>query len=216
VLLPVIGLVGAIQLVRRDPPTAAIVFALPLAVLGMAALLGAGKPAEYARFMVLPQLILVVFAACVVVRLAERHPVWALLAVAAMLLVLPTPAYVRSFVRDAAGRNESRKVAGEYLQRVVATGAPIGVLQEPAPYAVPPLDFTRRTIMLLPHGRPADLNREKLPEWLVFTADDSLTHAAAWWHRFYERVTEFPPRGTGRSPIAWADKPVFVYRRVAR
>ena len=120
---------------------------------------------------------------------------------------------MRSFWHDARGTHESRRLAAVYLEEHLAPADTIGVLQEPAPYAVPPLDFAHRRVFLLPPAAPPELDRLGLPDWLVFTADDPQTHAGAWWQRDYQFVATFPADHSSLSRIAWADKPVFVYRR---
>ena len=69
-------------------------------------------------------------------------------------------------------------------------------------------------MVLLPAAAPRDLDPAQLPQWLVFTADAEATRAGAWWQEYYRLEVRFPPESTPRSPICWADKPVFVYRRV--
>lgn len=215
VSVPVIGIVGLFLLLQRRAAVTVIGAAAGAGMLVLCVLLGAGKPAEFARFLILPVLLLNVAAAWSVATVARRHPIagW-LLAVAVLALMKPA-AYVRSFYIDARGANESRYRAARYLVEHMAAEDAIGVLQEPAPYAVPPLDFAHRRVLLLPPVPPANLDREPLPTWLVFTADDGQAHARAWWHSAYELVARFPGAYTPLSCIAWANKPVFIYRRNA-
>ena len=209
----VVGLIGFAWLLRRRPQETLVAAASGLAMLLICVILGAGKPAEYARFLILPVSLLCVAGGGLLGGMARRRRVWALLVGAVALLLMNTPTYVRSFVVDAKGMHESRLAAGQYLRdRAHATDA-IGLLQEPAPYAVPPMDFTRRKIVWLPSTEPTEFDRRELPMWLVFAADDGGVHHGAWWERYYQRVARFPSSGTGLSRIAWADKPVFVYLR---
>jgi len=78
---------------------------------------------------------------------------------------------------------------------------------------VPPLDFTRRRVVLLPAEAPAALDSAALPRWLVFTADDDTQHTAAWWRAHYRLVARFPDWPTPLSPITWANKPAYIYQR---
>ena len=86
------------------------------------------------------------------------------------------------------------------------------MIQEPAPYAVPPLDFAHSHVVLLPNESPDNLDAAQLPPYLVYTADDETDHAGAWWRAYYAPLAQF---GNLRRParITWADKPVFVLKR---
>jgi len=179
----------------------------------LAAALAAGKPAEFARFLILPVLLLCVATAILLGALARRRPLLGLVALIAMLLTMDTQAYVRAFATDAYGDREPRAQAAVFLRDRLGPADAIGVLQEPAPYAVPPLDFAHRRIVLLPAQRPASLDPAQLPAWLVFAADDDDAHAGAWWHADYQLAARFQPAGAPLSRIAWASKPTFVYGR---
>jgi hypothetical protein len=215
--VPVLGIIGLLMLLRRRLAGTTISAMAGFGMLVLCMLLGAGKPAEFARFLILPILLLSVAAACVIARVARQHPILGILLTIAVLAAMRTHAYVRSFYVDARGSSESRLLAARYLDEHLGPGDAIGVLQEPAPYAVPPLDFAHRRVLLLPARRPTNLDHEALPTWLVFTADDERVHSRAWWRGAYHRVARFPSAGTPLSRITWADKPVFIYRRtVAR
>jgi hypothetical protein len=211
--LLILGLLGLVVLLRARWRETLIggAAAVVMAVIGVA--LGADKPAEYARFLILPVSLLCVAGGILLAGIARRRPVIALVAGGLALLSMPTPAYIRAFGVDAGGWHESRHEAGRYLQAQVGADDAVGVLQEPAPFAVPPLDFARRTVVWLPTVEPAGFEAEDLPRWLVFTADREVASGSAWWTRWYELVVRFPRAETRPSPIAWADKTVFVYRR---
>jgi len=129
------------------------------------------------------------------------------------VLTLRTPAYLSSFAVDRGLVNETRFVAAGYLATEVPLEATIGLVQEPAPYSVPPLDFGRRRVVLLPVGRPDGL--ESAPEWLVVTSDDRSALEAAWWWSAYGLERAFGASGGVLSRITWANKPVFVFRRLS-
>ena len=211
--VPVVGIIGLALLLRRRSGATAIAAAPGLGTLLLCVLLAAGKPAEFARFLILPTLLLSAAAACLLATVLRRRLLLGVLATLAVLVVMHTPAYVRSFWIDARGTHESRRLAGVYLAAHVTPADTVGVLQEPAPYAVPPVDFAHRRVLLLPPISPPDLDRRELPDWLVFTADDERAHAGAWWRRDYRLVARFPANASSLSRIAWADKPVFAYRR---
>jgi len=213
VVVPVIGLIGLVLLARRHPAPTALVAASGLAMMLICVLLGAGKPAEFARFLILPVLLLNVATAWMLATLLRRHLAVGIVLTLAALGAMRTPAYIRSFAHDAYDTTESRRLAGQFLRENMHPDDALAVLQEPAPYAVPPVDFTRRRVLLLPPGEPQGLNVDELPEWLVFTADNDQVHAGAWWSPYYSLEEWFPPATTTPSQIAWADKPVFVCRR---
>ena len=210
----VIGLIGLAYWLRQRPGQTILVAISGLAMLLICVLLGAGKPAEYARFLVLPVSLLCVACGCLAAALARRRRVWGLLLAIVALLPMHTWTYVRSLAIDAAGEHESRHLAARYIHDHAAPADTIAVLQEPAPYAVPPLDLAHREVYWLPPTEPAELDEQALSPWLVFTADDDEVHRGAWWTRYYAPSARFPAHG-GLSRITWANKPVFVFRRIA-
>jgi hypothetical protein len=207
------GLLALPALIARHRSALGVAAVAGAALLVLFAAIGAGKPAEFARFLVLPAALFCVAGAAALSTLWLRHKLIGAAGVMLVLLLMPTYAYVRSFALDAWSREESRRAAGRYLRDQVPLHEPLGVVQEPAPYAVPPLDFTRRTVRLLPRSSPPRNEYRKLPAWLVLTADDESSHAGAWWRPHYQLVARFPGEGQRLSPITWANKPVFVYRR---
>lgn len=206
------GLIGVGLLAVRQPRGALLAAAPALGLLAIAVALGADKPAEYARFLILPVALLGSGAGVAFGLLAHWSRVASFALLIAAVAVAPTAAYVESFIRDAHGGTESRRVAGAYLAATAHRDDAVGVVQEPAPYAVPPLDFAHRRVVLLPATRPGT-DAALLPAWLVLTADDEGRFAGAWWLDHYRLVTTFPGAAAPRSPIAWANKPVFVFLR---
>lgn len=216
--LPVAGLIGLAWLLRRYRPQAAVGAAAGVGMLVIAVLMGAGKPAEFARFLVLPVLLLGVAAGALLATVSRRHLYVAVMATIAVLGLMKTPAYLRSFIVDARGVHESRHTAGRALARLLGPNDEIAVLQEPAPYAVPPLDFAHRRVWLLRPAPPyvhSEMAGSMLPRWLVFTADDDESQPDGWWNRHYALHARYPEPGTALSPITWANKPVYLYRRLA-
>jgi hypothetical protein len=209
----ILGLAGVVMLLRARWRETLIGGAAAVVMAVIAVALGADKPAEYARFLILPVSLLCVAGGILLAGMARRRPVIALVGGGLALLSMPTPAYIRAFGVDAGGWHESRHEVGRYLQAQLGADDAVGVLQEPAPFAVPPLDFAERTVVWLPTVEPAGLPAEDLPRWLVFTADREVASGSVWWTRWYEPVARLPSAETRPSPIAWADKTVFVYRR---
>lgn len=208
----VLGLVGfALLLCRRTRATLVSITA-GAAILTLGVLIGAQKPAEFARFLILPLLLLAVAAGIVVAWGWRRHVVWGVLGLL-LLSANDWPLYLHAFWRDAGVQNESRtRIATRFTPLV--PDEPIGLLQEPAPYSVPPFDFAHGRFVLLPENEPTDLDPADLPRWLIFTADHVNVHRSAWWQRFgYVLIAVEPPDWRGATQLTWANKRVFVYER---
>lgn len=204
-----LGALGALWLLLRWPRPTLLAAAPAAALLAITIALGAGKPAEFGRFLLLPAVLIAVAGGALLARVTSRP--W-LLSVAVLLvaLVSPAPAYWRSFFVDAWSVHEARWSAGVYLATAMQPGDAVAVTQEPAPYSLPPLDFGRRRVLLLPREAPPEPHN--LPPWLVLTADDERSFADAWWLEHYRLERRYPPGGARLSPIAWANKPVFIFR----
>jgi hypothetical protein len=206
------GLVALGYWFSRWPRETVVTSAPGIAMLVLCVAIGAGKPAEFARFLLLPAILLAVGTAGLLAVLGARRLGWAVVATVVVLAVMRTPAYVHSFYVDARFKHEARHRAARYLRENVRPAAAIGVVQQPAPYAIPPLDFAERKVFLLPPRKPAEPQGE-LPEWVVLTADDARAYRHAWWQPDYELVEQFAASPLQLSRIAWANKPVFIYRR---
>jgi hypothetical protein len=209
--VPLVGLVGYVILLRRSRRETLIASISGVGMLLLCTAIGAGKPAEFARFLLLPAVLLCVAVGWVLAKLWERRAFWGLFGTIAVVAAMRTPVYARSFGLDARGQAESRRLAGRLIEGRAAGGDAIGVLQEPAPYAVPPLNFAHRRVLWLPPTEPSNLDPDQLPEWLVFTADDGEAHRDAWWHAYYRPRMCYYFKGHELSRIAWANKPVFVF-----
>jgi hypothetical protein len=213
------GILGGLWLYLRRRWEVACLLLPGAAVLGMMASLGAGKPGEFGRFGVFAYAVLALLAGCGAAVLAERRARLGLAVV--MLLVagttLPGMRYLRGFCVDAYGRS-SRAASAEWIaDRLVGRPrATIGVVQEPAPYAMGPLDFANRRVILLPRYRPPSTS-VALPDWLVVSADSREALYGSWWLEDYEVAATFPsePLGLLDRPtvISWANKPIFIFRR---
>jgi hypothetical protein len=233
------GLVGFVLLLRDRPRETLVVAAPGLAMLLLSIAIGAGKPAEFARFLLLPSCGLAICAAYWFGRLRrERIPVMCPAAIV-VLSLFPAGTYYEAFWRDSRTEDASRRKAAEIYQRLAGAGrgawyvapsttaqpdgartegmlrAPggVAVIQEPAPYSVPPLDFTRERVLLLPAERPRDLDPAALPMFLLYTADDSRAHTDAWWRGYYQQILVVPGIERWGARITWANKPVFICMR---
>ncbi len=217
-----------IWLLRR-PHTALLVAAPALGMLALTVAIGAGKPAEFARFLLLPTAVAAVAIGWATqTALSSPHArhrsaesatrsaratvnAIAMLSVTSILSVLTvttgTLRYVRAFAADASGDRESRQLAANWIEQSVPREAVVGVVQEPAPFSLPPLAYAVRRVVLV----GADSPISALPEWIVATADRESDFSAAPWRRHYRVERRFADES--RSPITWANKPVYVYRR---
>ncbi|HEX8523469.1 MAG TPA: glycosyltransferase family 39 protein, partial [Tepidisphaeraceae bacterium] len=114
-------------------------------------LLAAGKPPEYARFGMLPDIALLLLAAWAGSMLVGRDPMFKQL-LAALLVIGALPyglAYSRAFVRDSGfNATTSRFQAADELP---VTGR-ILLTAEPGPYNTPPVNLFSRDLVLLPQG----------------------------------------------------------------
>lgn len=211
----IVGTLGTGLLLARRTRTALLLLAPAAAMLLVGIALGADKPGEYGRFLLIPTVFLAIAAGWGATRIRGAGG----LLTAALLLVLSGARawdYAAAFAADAHG-NETRLAAAAGIEQRIPRGVPIGVFQEPAPYAVPPIDFAHREIRLLPRTANPDALHTlipDLPEWLVLTADTPNTHAQAWWRPFYQPFVSFGPDTP--PVITWANKPVYIYRRTDR
>lgn len=207
-----LGAIGAGLMLRTRTTLSTIAAAGGVALLLLSAAIGAGKPAEFARFLVVPAALLAIAASAACARLFGRTRLGGFAAAIACALLSGAPAYVAAFVAEVRG-SATRDFAATVLKERLAPPDRVGVFQEPAPYSIPPMDFVRRRVVLLPRASPASTQSASIPEWLVCTADDEKRLAAFgdWWHPHYARV-ELPARP--QSVITWANKPVFLFRRI--
>jgi hypothetical protein len=213
-----IGLVGAALLLSRYRAAALIASAAGVAMMLLCIAIGAGKPFEFARFQIVPAMLLCICCAVALAEGGRRSRGMALGFVLVCLFASDVRHYAKSFALDAGGVHDSRSDVAAWLAEHLRPGDSVGVLQEPAPYCIPPLDFATRRVLLLPPKPMAHIIHDELPEWLVF-ADDHPLDKGTWsgWSEHYEtRWNDALVRMEYPSPIAWANKPVFVYRRIGR
>lgn len=208
------GAAGLFIAARRAPRMLGVISAGGLAITAISVLLGAGKPAEFARFLVLPSMLMAAAAGAAALFLQRRHRPALLAVVLPAFLISGAVAYVQVFALDASGTGDTRYRAAAYLAENLGPNDSVGVLQEPAPYAVPPIPFTRRPVLLLPSAEPLEVDRSTLPQWLIFTADRDRPTDGAWWRRHYREVESWGELGVFTDRITWAGKPVYVFRRL--
>lgn len=160
-------------------------------------LFATGKPGEYGRFALFPAAVAVVAVGWLLSRL--REPLLVAAAGAGVAIVVAwtaTAPYLRAFANDAHG-NGTRETVARWLRDEAPRGVnEIEIHAEPAPYAVPPIDFFRWRLMLT---RPGSTPRGDL----VLRAVDAPPTAPP--PAGYRRVVF--DGGHAPAPIAWADKP---------
>ena len=214
-ILAVFGAGGALWLSVRslrkrtrvgavNRPALGWLLAAPALVIGIQFVaLAAGKPGEYGRFAVLPDVALAI-AAVTAVRSRITQLVHGV--VPMLLLFVMTGAagsdYLVGFSRDASGHTSRGQVACQ-LQAYEQSGArSLGVVTEPAPYCMPPVDLFRWKIYLL----PTDSTAEMIGRLDVLVR--------AWGTHCFADGTEMkshrpdPPMvlELDTKPISWADK----------
>ncbi len=219
---------GVLVLVVRDGPAKSsdgpqasraaplwLLLAPAVIIFAQFAVAAAGKPGEYGRFAIFPDITLAITAAVLVSRLRAGRPfVRILVAVVLVLTVVPrSRSYVRHFLVDV--RGGTRLAAAERLADIEARFGPltIATFAEPAPYCLPPVDVFGNRLYLLPRAAtPRSL--VPMPDVLVAVADEPGTAVTNAWSVDYK--AEFPGLGaSGQAParISWADKPIILWVR---
>jgi len=188
---------------RRPSPigwlltTAAVVTLVPFV------LFAAGKPAEYARFALLPAVaigILCVWAISVsIARPWLRTGLAATLPVA--IFIAGTLPYFRAFAIDTSaqpGDIDTRRLAAAALERIGSYGATLQVYADPAPYCMPPVDLSNWRIVLTRPDAPP------IGAAIVRPIDDpgALPSPPAGYMR--QTIVGSMDRP---APITWANKP---------
>lgn len=209
-----LGLVGTALLFANRPAKTTICAAAGLGLLVLCCAIGAGKPAEFARFLVLPASLISIAAAIAIARIARTSQPLAVAVLLATLFIGGGWKYCNSFWQDGLGATGTRTSAADWLARRTAPTDSIGVLQEPAPYCVPPLDFEKRRVFLLPAAPTPEISVRNLPTWLVGALDAGFREESrSGWERYYEMSSRFPAGpASSQSPITWANKPILLYR----
>lgn len=216
----VVGLLGVAWLVWNCRRETLIASSAALGMTLLCVAIGAGKPAEFGRFLVMPAALLCVAAGVATATLARRSR-FAAAVVAALLVISPSGLrYLRAFADDGAlhipgAPPATRAQAAAAIGELIALDQPIGVFQEPAPYCIPPMDFTRRTVRLLPKTHPVAADLELLPEWVVLACDNDadLDRYGPWWREHYRVERSFGEVRPGyATQITWANKPVFLLK----
>ncbi len=114
------------------------------------AALAAGKPGEYGRFAVFPDIVLGVAAIVALHKLVVQHRLK--IATAVVLIgttAIPGIRYLRGFIRDS-GPAASRMTTAGMIDELHDSGLDtLGVIAEPAPYVMPPIDLFQWKLLLI-------------------------------------------------------------------
>lgn len=170
-------------------------------------LIGAGKPAEYGRFGIFTNTALAIGTACLLahrwMRLREIIN-WVPAAFVVTWVGFFGGYYLWNFHVDCTEDNSRLRLARDIAD---GTETLIGVPAEPAPYCCPPLDFSRRKLVLADLLRLAGLmdqkrtfitateRRDAIPPYLYAVPHELQRPKSSRWRL---RVD---------TPISWANKP---------
>ena len=205
---PIVAFIGAIGIlalgwraiqVRRSVEPAelrrratGLLLAIPaLVVSGQFVAFAAGKPGEFARFMLLADLFLLVEAVVVVATFIRNVPVRRIGGASIVVsAAIPAFFYLRGFIRDSRPET-SRILAAEDLQSRHVSGRPkLAVFSEPAPYCLPPVNLFDMDMILFPANAPCtDLGQ--YTSIMVTDRSGGILPAEQHWTS---------------TPISWADK----------
>ncbi len=175
-----LGFAWVIQHRRNVHPIAWLLFVPAVLVLVQFVLLAEGKPAEYARFAIVPAAVVAIGAGVAINWFTRPVGRMSLSALAAGATAIWGAAYVRAFVADSSIENTRTSAAAT----LATDGGDVVVTAEPAPYSAPPVNlFERRLLLVRGSG-------EGFSGWTVRAVDDD-------------------QRLLGTS-ISWANKPFDV------
>ncbi len=228
-LLAVAGAVGAgvfawwawRRWARGCPETAAAqayaagwLLAVPaLVVFAQFVALAAGKPAEYGRFAVFPDVALALAAVLAVRHVIQRTGVrMAALGFLVLVTAGPGARYLTGFIRDSRPQTSRMRAAHDLRLLQQAGASTLAILAEPAPYNMPPVDLFAWRIVLPPTEEPGTDEQQTGPQ---DTGEHVDVFVRAWGTEPFpatagdmqRRVR--PERTGGWRPgsISWANKP---------
>jgi hypothetical protein len=217
-----IAVAGALALVvlaarasraRRVHPLAWLIGVPSLLVMLQFIALAAGKPGEYGRFALLPDIAFALAAACAVPLISRRavdRIVMSALLVA--LVTFPTWFYLLGFIGDAS--KQPRRLDDAHWLGVLrqAGGKTLAVYAEPAPYSLPPVDLFEWRIVLLPRG--FDIRSDPTEaDVIVRAVDEPRPNGEPAGPFVLESI--HAPSDVFPTRISWADKPFEVWVRPA-
>ncbi len=217
-----IGIMGFVWLIWRRQTSFLLLGVVAMIIFLQFVLIGAGKPGEYGRFGIFTNTTLAIATAHVTVSFLSRTRLFLLAATITIVgcCALSGWRYLGNFRTDALP-NHSRMEFADHMENWSRALAPdqqlnVSVPKEPAPYCMPPLNFSRTGVWLAPSPsvarQPSSANRfywlepMDLPGRPVFTHGDdrwasSRSCRVGDWEAAYGRL------GLMYTPISWANKP---------
>ncbi|MHC4671534.1 MAG: ArnT family glycosyltransferase [Planctomycetota bacterium] len=214
-LLAIAGAVGAIclsirALKNRVAASGWLLAAPAILILLQFIALAAGKPGEYGRFAILPDIALGIAAVVAIYTLVQRAYVKRLLLGALVLFTaLSGSGYVSGFILDSSP-NSSRIQTARKLEQFQETAADsIGILCEPAPYVLPPVDLFHWRLLLLPSN--IITGKDEHPDLLIHTLglpDYPMGFAPSQHYKSLPQVLIFY-----EQIISWANKVFHVQKK---
>jgi hypothetical protein len=216
-LAGVAAAIWGIALLRRGEPQAAapggrrtlwILLAVPAGLVLLQFLaLAAGKPGEYGRFAIFPDIVLGIAAITAAARAMRSGAARALVI---SMLVLATVkaglAYEQGFLRDTLPYTSRLKAAARIQMLVDEGRTRVATWAEPAPYEMPPVDLFRTRLLLLPVDY--EPKPRQWPAGVIVRAEDAVPAQALGWAAGAERLSTQDGRP---ARISWADKPIVIY-----
>lgn len=187
---------------------------VPAVLAGAQFVLFAGdQPAEYGRFAVFVDIVLVIGAVVggyLLFQWREWRP--EILVVLGLAAAIPGSRYYAGFVSDAFSPT-SRTNAAQIIEAHRRAGAKsVGVFAEPAPYAVPPVNLFDWPVVLLPEGYDPQWDGNP-PDVVVQAVDDFVPPGEPWASRY---KWDFVNPVGDIAPMRWAGKPFLVMSKVSR
>jgi hypothetical protein len=216
--LAVLGTMGAALLVagrrRGGCSDGALLLAGPaLLTAAVFGAVGADKPAEFGRFLLDIDVMLLVTAMILIVRWVKYASVRGMLFGVLMAgTILTGGRYWLGFLQDSRGGTTRTQAAAALALLEQAGNRRVDLWAEPAPYCAPPMDLFQQDIVLLPRGTelgalPADT--------VGVSAVDRVAGG-----RVDDGFGRFEITGLGQSavqtPISWAAKPFLVWAPMDR
>jgi hypothetical protein len=177
--------------------------------------LGAGKPGEYGRFALFPDIALAIAATAFLLGVPWPNIGNAARIVLVLLMIVGAGEagvrYRRAFENDS-GAGGSRYEAALTIKTVADKLGPmtIGVFADPAPYCMPPVDLFANRLLKLPKDATPDTVKS-LPDLVVTTTDDMTSAPVDAWRSKYRELASSPRPANTR--ISWANKPIVILLR---
>jgi len=223
-LLALAALLPLLSLGHRRTWPRLLMLAAPAGLVAAAMVaVGADQPGEFGRFGVYLDVALMLAVAAEIGRVMRRSSWAGVLAV--VILAVSTGFYGLRYLqqfRVDAGAENTRIQAARYLAELYGDRpeGTIGVVAEPAPYAVPPLDFAGWSVQFLsrPDHVPGHVALGEMadgPEWVVCAADRPPAEGTRAGIYVLREVFRAPPDWAGSydTIISWANKPMCLWQK---